>query len=36
MTIMKTKFAWCATLVGIASTIAVGLQVSVNYDHNQS
>jgi hypothetical protein len=33
---MKTKFAICAMLVGIASTVAVGQQVSVNYDHNAS
>ena len=31
---MKTKFALCALLLCIASTIAVGQQVSVNYDHN--
>jgi hypothetical protein len=33
---MKTKFAICAMLLCIASTIAVGQQVSVNYDHNAS
>ncbi|HEY4962672.1 MAG TPA: DUF4136 domain-containing protein [Terriglobales bacterium] len=33
---MKTKFAFCAMLLCIASTIAVGQQVSVNYDHNAS
>jgi Domain of unknown function (DUF4136) len=33
---MKTKFALCAMLVGIASTIAFGQQVSVNYNHSQS
>ena len=31
---MKTKFAICAMLLCIASTTAVGQQVSVNYDHN--
>jgi hypothetical protein len=36
MTIMKTKFAICAMLLCIASTVAVGQQVSVNYDHNAS
>jgi hypothetical protein len=33
---MKTKFALCAILVSIASTIALGQQVSVNYNHSQS
>jgi hypothetical protein len=33
---MKTRLAWCAMLVCIASTIAVGQQVSVNYNHSQS
>jgi len=33
---MKTRFAICAMLLCIASTIAVGQQVSVNYDHNAS
>jgi hypothetical protein len=33
---MRTKFAFCAMLLCIASTIAVGQQVSVNYDHNAS
>ena len=33
---MKTRFALCAMLVCIASTIAVGQQVSVNYNHSQS
>jgi Domain of unknown function (DUF4136) len=33
---MKTRFALCAMLVGIASTIAVGQQISVNYNHSQS
>jgi uncharacterized protein DUF4136 len=34
--IMKTRFALCAMLVCVASTIAVGQQVSVNYNHSQS
>ena len=33
---MKTRFALCAMLVCVASTIAVGQQVSVNYNHSQS
>ncbi len=33
---MKTRFALCAMLLCIASTIALGQQVSVNYNHNQS
>jgi hypothetical protein len=33
---MKTKFALCAMLVCLASAIAVGQQVSVNYNHSQS
>jgi hypothetical protein len=33
---MRTKFAFCGMLLCIASTIAVGQQVSVNYDHNAS
>ncbi|HEY6389441.1 MAG TPA: DUF4136 domain-containing protein [Candidatus Acidoferrum sp.] len=33
---MKTRFALCAMLLCIISTIAVGQQVSVNYDHNAS
>jgi hypothetical protein len=33
---MRTKIAFCAMLLCIASTIAVGQQVSVNYDHNAS
>jgi hypothetical protein len=33
---MKTKFVLCAMLLCISSTIAVGQQVSVNYDHNAS
>jgi hypothetical protein len=35
MTIMKTRFAWCAMVVCVLSTIAVGQQVSVNYNHSQ-
>lgn len=33
---MKTKFAFYAMLLCIASTIAVGQQVSVNYNHDAS
>ena len=33
---MKTRFALCATLMCIASTIAVAQQVSVNYNHSAS
>jgi hypothetical protein len=33
---MKTRFTLCAMLVCIASTLAVGQQVSVNYNHSQS
>ena len=33
---MKTKFAVCAMVMCIASAVAVGQQVSVNYNHNQS
>jgi hypothetical protein len=33
---MKMKFALCATLLSITSTIAFGQQVSVNYNHSQS
>ena len=33
---MKTRFALCAMLVRIASTIAMGQQVSVNYNHSAS
>jgi hypothetical protein len=33
---MKTKFTVCAMLVSIASAVAVGQQVSVNYNHSQS
>jgi hypothetical protein len=36
MTIMKTKFALCAMLLSVASTIAVGQQASVNYNHSAS
>jgi hypothetical protein len=36
MTIMKIKFALCTMLVCAASTIALGQQVSVNYNHSQS
>ena len=32
---MKTKFVLCATLLCMASAIAVGQQVSVNYNHGQ-
>lgn len=32
---MKTRFELCAMLVCIMSTIAVGQQVSVNYNHSQ-
>jgi Domain of unknown function (DUF4136) len=35
MMIMKAKFVLCAILVSMASAIAVGQQVSVNYNHNQ-
>jgi hypothetical protein len=33
---MKTRFALCAMLVSIASVVALGQQVSVNYNHSQS
>ena len=33
---MKTRFALCAMVVFITSTIAVGQQVSVNYKHSAS
>jgi hypothetical protein len=33
---VKTKFALCTMLVCIVSAIAVGQQVSVNYNHSQS
>ena len=33
---MKIRLALCAVLICIASTIAVGQQVSVNYNHSQS
>jgi hypothetical protein len=32
---MKVKFALCAVLISIVSTIAAGQQVSVNYNHGQ-
>src|SRR5271157_1498123 len=35
MTMMRTRLAICAMLL-VAATIAVGQQVSVNYNHNQS
>jgi Domain of unknown function (DUF4136) len=34
--IMKTKFALCAMLMCLTSTIAFGQTVSVNYNHSQS
>ena len=33
---MKTRFALCAMLLCITSAVAVGQQVSVNYNHGQS
>ena len=33
---MKTRFTFCAMLLCVVSTIAVGQQVSVNYNHNAS
>src|SRR5580692_7634741 len=33
---MRTKFALCMMLVCITSAVAVGQQVSVNYNHSQS
>jgi len=33
---MKTKFAMCAMLMCVASAVAVGQTVSVNYNHSQS
>jgi hypothetical protein len=33
---MKTKFALCAMVVCLTSTIAFGQQVSVNYNHSQN
>jgi Domain of unknown function (DUF4136) len=36
MITMKTRFSFCAMLWCVASTIAVGQQVSVNYNHDQS
>src|SRR5580700_3734253 len=35
MTIMKTKSALCAMLLCIASAVALGQTVSVNYNHSQ-
>jgi hypothetical protein len=35
MTTMKSKFALCTMLVCVASTIALGQQVSVNYNRSQ-
>ena len=32
---MKTRFAFCAMLLSITSAVAVGQQVSVNYNHSQ-
>src|ERR1700756_925774 len=34
MTTMKTNIAICALLLCVVCTLAVGQQVSVNYDHN--
>jgi hypothetical protein len=36
MTIMKTKFALCAVLACMVSAVALGQQVSVNYNKSQS
>jgi hypothetical protein len=36
MTMMKIRFALCAMIVCVTSAVAVGQQVSVNYNHNQS
>jgi Domain of unknown function (DUF4136) len=36
MMIMKKKVTFCALLLCLASTMAIGQQVSVNYDHNAS
>ena len=33
---MKIKFALCAMIVCVTSAVAVGQQVSVNYNHSQS
>jgi NADPH:quinone reductase-like Zn-dependent oxidoreductase len=33
---MRTKFAFCALLICLASSLALAQQVSVNYDHNAS
>jgi len=34
--IMKIKFALCTMILCVASTVAIGQQVSVNYNHGQS
>jgi Domain of unknown function (DUF4136) len=36
MTMMKIRIALCTTIICIASTVAYGQQVSVNYNHSQS
>ena len=36
MTIMKTKYALCAMVACIASAVALGQTVSVNYNSSQS
>jgi hypothetical protein len=33
---MRTKLAWCVVFACITSTIAIGQQVSVNFNHSQS
>jgi Domain of unknown function (DUF4136) len=33
---MRTKFAFCALLICLASSLGLAQQVSVNYDHNAS
>jgi Domain of unknown function (DUF4136) len=33
---VKIRFALCAMIVCLSATVAVGQQVSVNYNHNQS
>jgi Domain of unknown function (DUF4136) len=33
---MKTGLAWCAILLCITSTVAIGQQVSVNFNHSQN
>ena len=35
-TIVKTKLALCAMMVGLTCAVAAGQQVSVNYNHSQS